>query len=281
MSKESRWPILVVALAAVAAAGYFAWQKWQERAQPAPPPRVEAPAAEPTAPPAEPAIRYPIGRAEPQAEEAGPLPPLGESDKLVQDALVGLLGGDAVQTFVSPSDFIRHVVATVDNLPRERAPVRVWPVRPTAGRFAAQGQGEAAMLSPENYRRYAPFVQFVEAVDTGKAVALYVRLYPLFQRAYEELGYPNRYFNDRLVEVIDHLLATPEVAGPVRLIPPEVKGPVALPRPWVLYRFADPALEARSAGQKILIRVGPENAAQFKKKLAEIRRQVTGDAGPR
>jgi hypothetical protein len=36
-------------------------------------------------------------------------------------------------------------------------------------------------------------------VDTRKAVALYVDLYPLFQGAYAELGYPNRYFNDRLI----------------------------------------------------------------------------------
>lgn len=27
----------------------------------------------------------------------------------------------------------------------------------------------------------------------------YVRLYPLFQKAYVELGYPNGYFNDRLI----------------------------------------------------------------------------------
>ena len=39
---------------------------------------------------------------------------------------------------------------------------------------------------------------------------VYERLYPLFQQAYEDLGYPGKYFNDRLVEVIDHLLQTPE-----------------------------------------------------------------------
>jgi hypothetical protein len=102
-------------------------------------------------------------------------------------------------------------------------------------------------------------------MDTGKLVALYVRLYPLFQQAYRDLGYPDRYFNDRLVEVIDHLLATPSVPGPIKLA-----------QPHVLYEFADPALEARSAGQKILIRIGPDNAARVKAKLRELRRQVTG-----
>jgi hypothetical protein len=98
-------------------------------------------------------------------------------------------------------------------------------------------------------------------------VALYVRFYPLFQQAYKELGYPDRHFNDRAVEVIDHLLAAPEVAGPV-----------ALGKPWVMWEYADPALEARSAGQKALIRMGPDNARRLKAKLREIRRQVTRSA---
>ena len=46
--------------------------------------------------------------------------------------------------------------------------------------------------------------------------------------------------------------------------------------PHVQAQFADPELEARSAGQKILIRMGSENAAVIKAKLREIRRELTG-----
>jgi hypothetical protein len=92
---------------------------------------------------------------------------------------------------------------------------------------------------------------------------LYVRFYPLCQQAYVDLGYPNGYFNDRLVEVIDHLLAAPEMTGPIKLTVSHV-----------LYEYADPEIEARSAGQKLLIRMGAENAAQVKAKLREIRREV-------
>jgi hypothetical protein len=45
-------------------------------------------------------------------------------------------------------------------------------------------------------------------------------------------------------------------------------------RPKVLYQFADPDLETRSAGQKILLRMGAENAARVKAKLTEIRREL-------
>ena len=74
------------------------------------------------------------------------------------------------------------------------------------------------------------------------------------------LGYPSGYFNDRLVAVIDHLLDTPEVKGPIKLVVPHV-----------LYEFADPALQERSAGQRAMLRIGPENAARLKAKMREVR----------
>ena len=65
---------------------------------------------------------------------------------------------------------------------------------------------------------------------------------------------------DRVVEVIDHLLVTPEIEEPLRLI-----------QPRVLYEFADPKLQKLSGGQKILLRMGPANLRKLKAKLREIR----------
>ena len=42
-------------------------------------------------------------------------------------------------------------------------------------------------------------------------------------------------------------------------------------KPEAYYLFADEDLESLSAGQKILIRMGPDNAARVKAKLVEIR----------
>jgi len=107
-------------------------------------------------------------------------------------------------------------------------------------------------------------VEAIRKADMQRFATVYLRFYPLFQKAYQDLGYPNGYFNDRLVQVIDVLLATPQVAGPIELV-----------RPNVMYVFADPALEARPAGQKLLIRMGPDNAATVKAKLKELRAIVT------
>jgi hypothetical protein len=151
----------------------------------------------------------------------------------------------------------------VDNLPREKAALRLMPVRPAAGRILLDGEGETRSIAASNAARYRPYVALAESVDSAKLVEAYVRLYPLFQQAYRELGYPEGYFNDRLVQVIDHLLEAPEI-----------KGPVSVVQRKVLYEYADPELERRSAGHKILIRVGPENAARLKAKLRELRSEL-------
>ena len=115
-------------------------------------------------------------------------------------------------------------------------------------------------------------------LDPAKAAKTYARLYPLFQNAYEELGYPGRYFNDRLIAVIDHLLQAPEPAGPVQVRLVEVKGNVSSQRPWVRYEYVDPKLESLSSGQKIMVRVGPENERKLKASLRGFREQIaTGE----
>jgi hypothetical protein len=287
MNRPVWWVVLILAWVAIGAGAYYWWR--QQAPPPAPPPApvAEAPApAPPAPPPAEPQIRHPIEEArpdvaaEPAKEAAAPLPPLGESDKPVLGALAGLVGRKAVDAFVVDTGIVQRIVATVDNLPRSKASPNRWPVRRTAGEFTTTARSDGVYTNPANDRRYEPLLRVMESADTGKLVALYVRFYPLFQQAYEELGYPKRHFNDRLIEVIDHLLATPELKGPLRLVPPEVKGPVKLERPWELYRFADPELEARSAGQKILIRMGAGNAGVVKAKLRDIRRQLTQRGTP-
>jgi hypothetical protein len=104
-----------------------------------------------------------------------------------------------------------------------------------------------------------PYVRVLESLDSRVLVQRYVESYPLFQQAYAELGYPNRNFNDRLVEAIDDMLAAPEPAT------------LELAQPRVLYEFADEDLQRRSAGQKIMMRMGADNARRVKAKLREIR----------
>jgi len=228
--------------------------------------------AAPSAPPAEPRVEYPLDATPPAVPLTG---------QALRRALADLLGGDAALSFLQLDEFPRRLAATIDNLGRSHAPTQVWPVDPTPDRFTVDEVGDAPVIAADNANRYTPFVLVAEAVNARRAVDLYLRLYPMLQRAYEELGFPGRYFNDRVMAVIDTLLSTPETEVPLKLRLTEVKGPIASLRPWVRYEFADPALEALSSGQKILLRVGPVNERRLKEKLAEIRSELASRTAKR
>jgi hypothetical protein len=148
-------------------------------------------------------------------------------------------------------------------LPREEAPVKVWPVRPVGSWLDTTGEGDNLVIGPKNAARYAAYVKVVKGLDAQRLAATYRQYYPLFQEAYRDLGYPKGYFNDRLIAAIDNLLATPEPTEPLRLVQVKVR-----------YQFADPDMERRSAGQKLLLRMGSENARVVKAKLREFRQFV-------
>ena len=238
--------IAVAAIGLVAWLGAFYFRYWLEPAAPPAAPAAIEKTGDAPAPP-------PTHTLDP-AQAAPSLPTLENSDSMMRDSLAGLIGGKSFADLVVPAQLVRRIVATVDNLPRSTAPTRAMPLNAVPGAFTADST---------NYARYAPYVRVVEALEPQALVQAYVRTYPLFQRAYEELGYPRKYFNDRLMAAIDDLLATPEIDAAPELV-----------RPRVLYEFADPDLETRSAGQKILLRIGRDNAAQVKAKLWEIRREL-------
>ena len=233
------------------------------RQEPEPDAQPDAPAAEAVAEPEAPEhpVAPPDEQALPGDEPPPPLPPLAESDTPVT-AELGSVFGESLGDALASEALIEKFVATIDNLPRDKLAERLRPLGRVPGRFET-ADGTAAdryTVSPENERRYDYLVSTFVAAPTDQVVALYRRYYPLMQESYESLGYPDAYFNDRMVEVIDHLLATPEPAGIPELV-----------RPHVLFQYADPDLEALSSGQKQMLRLGPGQRADVKDKLREIR----------
>src|SRR3954470_12984223 len=259
------WVFFLILALAVGAALYYFWSKRDFLGLP---PLASKPLA---AEPAAPAAPAPAPESQPEAPQAQapsveptkPLPSLEQSDAMMRDTVSGLVGRKAFESMVYPSQLVRRIVATVDNLPRETAPRRVMPLEPVPGGFSASSEGDEILVAPANSQRYAAYVRVFEALDARALAQRYAEAYPLFQRAYAELGFPNARFHDRLLAAIDDMLEAPSPSGPVKLV-----------RPRVLYQFADPELEGLSAGQKIMIRMGPENAARVKAKLRELRRAL-------
>ena len=239
------------------------------------PPDEPVPAVEPAVPAApEPATdggpRYPLPGI-PEGDAAGernlvPLPPLEDSDAyfLLE---IGNAFHPAFEALLVREAVIDRLVSTVDNLTRPKIADTIRPVDRLPEAFGSDIDRDGnVVLGPSSYLRFDAIVAQVYYADLDAVYDMYQRFYPLFQRAYEQLGYPDAYFNDRLVEVIDHLLATPAPADPLVLV-----------RPNVLYEFADPDLEALSSGQKLLLRMGPDNAATMKRVLQKFRVKLTGE----
>ena len=192
------------------------------------------------------------------------LPSLDQSDEYLKLALADVLGSRIVADMLAESDLIPRIVATVDNLPRDHVAERIRPVAGLFGAFDAEAvSNHEFKISVDSYRRYDVLVDLVTRADLNELTEVYGRFYPLFQKAYVGLGYPNAHFNDRLVAVIDHLLATPVVEDPIYVV-----------RPHVLYEFADMDLESLSSGQKLLLRMGNEHASRIKATLSEFRRLI-------
>ena len=235
-------------------AAYLFWPQSQPEPEPV---RVQAPP--PPAPPPKPEVSKVI--------DTPPVPPqlpvLADSDSFMLNALAELISNKSLMELFHTERIIRNIVATIDNLPGKRAPMSVMPVERAAGKFVTAGTENNLTISPKNAARYTPYVKIAEAIDAKKLVELYVRLYPLFQETYEKLGYPKKYFNDRLIEALDNMIATPDIKEPVKLVQPNV-----------FYLFADPDLEERSIGQRILMRTGNKNSTIIKSKLREIKQEL-------
>jgi hypothetical protein len=260
------WPFWIGCLAAVII--IILYMQFFRVEQPGP---VSVTAPVPVALPEKPEIVHPLEEtaeavqaAEPFIDSRQPLPELQQSDAKMGDILSKLFAEQNLGEFFLVQHIIERFVVMIDNLPRQDLPVTHRPLKKIPGIFLASDVAGDKVIDPANYQRYEPVIRLLEKADTRQVVAVYIRLYPLFQESYEALGYPDGYFNDRLIEVIDHLQATPIVRDPIRLVQPKA-----------LYHYADPELEALSAGRKILIRTGPDNAERIKKILKEYREALT------
>ena len=279
---KALWLVFFLLLLAAAALYYFYFLDREETLSVAPPPPLPIATAPPeleTQPePAPERVAAPPPEAvqQEELEQSELLPTLAESDEVAVTAAEALLGEDTVRNYLVTEGVISRLVATIDALTGDELPSNIIPIRGPGGELQATSDGVSDELNPEtgihepqyvldpvNFRRYTTQVEVLEAIDTEALAQNYREHYPLLQQSYRELGYSEGEFNDRLVEVIDLLLTTPEPTQPVRLTKPEA-----------FFEFADPDLEALAAGQKVLIRMGPSNAVRVKAKLEEIRQVI-------
>jgi len=171
-----------------------------------------------------------------------------------------LTRNEGIHAWLAPNELVRKIVVFVDNVANgsiARQPVSVLAPR---GSFSATPVSEKLyVLDDATYNRYNQVTTVLVSLDTRRAVEFYVLLRPLFQEAYDELGYSNVKFDDAIFKAIGRLLETPLMTEPVRLV-----------RPVVMYEFEDKRLEALSSVQKQMIRMGPTNTRAIQEKLSQV-----------
>lgn len=200
-----------------------------------------------------------------------PLPALAQSDDALRQSLSKLPTRKPIESLLVPDRLIEKLVVTVSNLDGRLPTVSRWPVGNIQSRPAVQPLSEEGRYRwlPDNAARYDDYVAAFTTPEAETLAALYLRYYPLMQEAYDELGLGGRYFNDRVIAIIDHLLEAPAARAEYTLVQPKV-----------LYRFADPELESLSAGQKLMLRLGPAHSQAVRAQLRELRAAIIARTQP-
>lgn len=251
-------------------AGIIGWYFFANQVDLPVPEPVGIPAVEPPQPAAEPAVpsepsppRHPVAApAAPSAPAELPFPEgLDQADAYLRQRLPELGVEAELLRLLELNHFIEKLVLIIDKLPEQSLPRSLLPFAPPKPGFrTTTGSSGQLVISGRNAARYTPYVQLAEAIPDAALLKLYRGLYPLFQKAYVDLGHPDGYFNDRLIEVLDHLQQTPEPSGAIPLLPHVTR-----------FKYLDESLEALSVGQKTLLRMGNDNARRIKAKLQSLR----------
>jgi len=196
------------------------------------------------------------------------LPALGESDGLYRDQWAKLWSNKQLLSWTETEQLVPKATALVDNFAQGKvvrnllgvfkpeSPFMVDLLLPASGE---EGSVDIYRLDPASYQRYTPLVNSIVSANTDQLLAFYVRLRPLLQAAYLELGYPGGHIDGVLLKALQNIQAAPVLEGEVRLI-----------RSKVMYQFQDQKLEQRSALDKQLFRLGPENMRALQQKAKEL-----------
>ncbi len=242
------WPAAAIILVLALVVGWFLWSR--SKAQELPPAEV----VESLAP--EPLVE---SEAVGAAPEVWKLPSVGESDDFLRDIAARLSSHAEWLSWLATDDLVRRFVAGVDEIARGDLPTsQAGFLVPKRG-FSAVSRAGRSYLGTESQARFNRLAAVVAGLDARRVADLYTRLRPLFRDTYRELGYPKADFDAALAKAIQKVLETPDLNTRAEVVP-------ALRS----YKYADPRLEALPPVQKLMLRLGPDNAGLVKAKLREI-----------
>lgn len=197
---------------------------------------------------------------EPEPEMEPEPEPLDVSDAAVKTAILDISSHDGTGTMLVNDGLLQRFVVFTTNMADGELAANHQILQPPQKPFRVYQQGGKEWIDPASYKRYSPYVEAFDSMETDTLVSMY-RLYkPAIREIFSEIGDPDEDFDNVVVDAINHLLDTPEVPVPIEVYTDSV-----------MFKYRDSRLEELSALQKNLLRTGPENMRLIKAKLREIK----------
>jgi hypothetical protein len=199
----------------------------------------------------------------PMVSKSPELPSLDNSDDFIRERLLLINDKQAFSRWVKTDDLIRRSASYLDGLANGVILSKIFPLTPPEGKFATHKSDGSIWLNAGNYERYGSTINAITSLDMSSMAKMFHFTRPLLESAFSEMGYNPRQMDGIILQAIDVVLATPIIVEPIMLS-----------RESVVYKFADPALEALLPMQKQLLRTGPENTKRLQKQALTLQQTL-------
>lgn len=284
-SNKASWPLIAFIILVVIAIG-VAWQYSGNTPEPvivkkqAPAPLVEK-TPENDVSISEPVIEEPEVTVIEDVVEVivEPLPSLNESDDWLKLKLPEITWRKELLSLIVDEDMIRRFVVFIDNFSQgivayEHSPFVLPKVKFIPGSksvsFQKEPQDNDDLKGKQNIwqwdesssKRFSLYIDLLRSMDSEALVQWYSDIKPLINEAYQELGYEDDFTNtlqDAITRILDMELP---------------KSSMELIQPSVMYKFANPKLEALPDTDKLLLRLGKDNLLVMKSVLLELHEKL-------
>lgn len=201
---------------------------------------------------------------QPPATAPPPAPPMLE-DPQEFVATWGKQVSAAIQVaWLEAPNLLENIVAATDSIVHGEDPMRHFKFLRPVGRFEASQEDDGRVFLGSTMRtRYRDVLNAIEKLDVQQASEAFRLAEPYLDRRYRAQGYPDGHFRSAVFEAIFILLNTPEINGPIELIPGSVT-----------YAYADEELEALDPAQHVLLRLSGPDRQMIRRKLKELERAL-------
>lgn len=263
--------LAIVAVVALSAGGYY-YLSGNEKVEE---PQIIAPVVIPDPVPEQPleteavpepeiveAVPVQLPEVEP-VPEVEPLPALADSDTYVQQKVIEVADGMAIEPLLIEDNVVRQFVVFVDNLAQGELARKTAPLKAPSNSFTVSEIANKTYINPDSYHRYDLYADFLASLNDQELAKTYKEMTPLLAEAFSELGYKDISFNERMQQAIEVMLDAPIIEQPIELDGVSVN-----------YQFVDPKLEALPNAQKLMIRMGPENSRKVKSALRRLQKHL-------